>query len=400
MGQHLTGITRLQDISGIGSGGNHIKDISFDQKYSTLLGFTEAEITKYFKVYITELGNKFKFTDNEVLARLKKEYNGYKFSFEDCESVYNPFSIINCFSSKKFDNFWCNTNKATQEFEKLYENYAMSQKSEKKFIINYNEDTISHTNPDFIQLLWQYGYLTIDEEREKQIILRYSNKEVQTQIENIKIGLYRKFMPPEEQLRKEIARILLIDKGIQNFAKQLCIYYYTNPKITSKSHFEDNLSEILRETGLSFSVENQRKKGKGICDIFIENENKRELFIIELKYNRASKEGMNQITDKNYVTKHLETRDIVFSISITYDEALKTINSIEHIIYKKDDPVIEKHFKVSIMLISVCVDAEVTELQLRKGDSIINYNIKINIYLIFLFKSLSNHFSLQIFHTI
>ena len=243
----------------------------------------------------------------------------------------------------KFDSFWCDTNKATEKFEKLYENYAMSEKSEKKFIINYNEDTISHTNPDFIQLLWQYGYLTIDEERERQIILRYPNKEVQTQIENIKIRLYRKFMPPEKQLRKEIARILLIDKDIQNFAKQLCIYYYNNPKITSKSHFEDNLSEILREIDLSFSVENQRKKGKGI--IFIENENKRELFIIKLKYNRTSKKGMKQIIDNSYAIKHLETRDIVFSISISYDKALKTINSIGYIIYNKDHPVIENTLK-------------------------------------------------------
>ena len=121
---------------------------------------------------------------------------------------------------------------------------------------------------------------------------------------------------------------------------------------------------------MNFSVESQRNTGKGI--IFIENENKRELFIIELKCNRDSKEGINQIIVKNYAIKHLETRDIVFSISINYDEALKTINSIEYIMYKKDDPVIKKHFKVSIMLISVCVDAEVTELQLRKGDSIIN----------------------------
>ena len=361
-GQHLTGITRLDNISGIGSGANHIKDISFDQKYSTLLGFTESEITKYFKAYITELGNEFKFTDNEVLARLKEEYNGYKFSFKDCESVYNPFSIINCFSSKEFDNFWTKSNKGSKKLKEIYENYAMSENSEKKFIIDSDDNTISYTDPNFIQLLWQYGYLTIDKKIGKEVILRYPNKEVQTQIEDIKIALYRKLMPPEKQLRKEIARILLVDKDIQNFAKQLCIYYYNNPTISSESHFEDNLSEILREAGLSFSVENQRKTGRGICDLFIENENKRELFIIELKYNKTSKEGMDQIKERNYAGKHLETRDIVFLISINYKVKNKTIDSIGHSIYKKNYPEIEKHFEVSIMNTSVCVDAEVTEV--------------------------------------
>ena len=117
---------------------------------------------------------------------------------------------------------------------------------------------------------------------------------------------------------------------------------------------------------MNFSVESQRNTGKGI--IFIENENKRELFIIELKYNKTSKKARKQIIDKNYAIKHLETRDIVFSISINYDEALKTINSIEHIKYEKEYPVIERHFEVSMMQMSVCVDAEVTEVQLRKGD--------------------------------
>ena len=362
-GVHLTGITRLDNL---GYGINYIYDVSFEENYATLFGFTEKEIIEYFQAHIKELARELKYTDDAVIARLKEEYNGYKFSVDDCESVYNPISIIHCFFFKTFDSFWCNTNKATEKFEKLYENYAMSEKSEKKFIINYYDHTISHTNPDFIQLLLQYGYLTIDEEREKQIILRYPNKEVQTQIEDIKIALYRKFMPPENQLRKEIARILLIDKNIKNFAKQLCIYYYYNPKITSENNFEDNLSEILRENGLSFSVENQRKTGKGI--IFIENENKRELFIIELKYNKTSKKARKQIIDKNYAIKHLETRDIVFSISINYSKALGTINSIGHMEYEKDYPVIEKHFKVSMMQMSVCVDAEVTEIKLRKGD--------------------------------
>ena len=99
-----------------------------------------------------------------------------------------------------------------------------------------------YTNPNFIQLLWHYGYLTIDEEREKQVILRYPNEEVQTQIENIKIALYRKFMPPEKQLRKEIAKILLlikIYKILQNkYAYIITIILKSYQKVTSRIIFQ------------------------------------------------------------------------------------------------------------------------------------------------------------------
>ena len=169
-GQHLTGITRLQDISGLGSGGNHIDDISFKKNYATLLGFTEKEISEYFQVHIKELASKFGFTEDVALARLKEEYNGYKFSFEDCESVYDPYSIIKCFNFKEYGYFWSDSNKSPSKLQALYENYAMSEKSEKDFVVNIDKKDISYKDPIFIQLMWQYGYLTI---QEKDIIRLY-----------------------------------------------------------------------------------------------------------------------------------------------------------------------------------------------------------------------------------
>ena len=86
-------------------------------------------------------------------------------------------------------------------------------------------------------------------------------------------------MPPSKEVHKKIALALLLDKDIQKFAKLLCEYYYSNEIVfTSESAFENNLSDILKETGLNFSVKNQFRTGKGICDIFIENGNKREVF--------------------------------------------------------------------------------------------------------------------------
>ena len=219
-GQHLAGITRLQDISGLGSGGNHIYDISFEKKYATLLGFTEEEISEYFQAHIKELARNFEPTEEDaVLARLKEEFNGYKFSFEDCESVYNPYSIVKCLSFKKFDYFWDFSNKNPLKLQELYENYAMSGKSDKDFAVNIGSNDISYQDPDFIQLMWQYGYLTIHEKRDRQVILKYPNKEAKSEINKIKVSIYQKIMPPSKELRKKIALTLLIDKRYTKICK-------------------------------------------------------------------------------------------------------------------------------------------------------------------------------------
>ena len=155
----------------------------------------------------------------------------------------------------------------------------------------------------------------------------------------------------------------------------LCEYYYSNvPMFTSESAFENNLSEILKESGLNFSVENQFKTGKGICNIFIEKQNKREVFVLELKYNKTSKEGMKQIVDNNYSEKYIASRNVVFSISINYNQVAKTINSFGYIINKKKKAEIEKHFKVSISEEDLLINSIVAELKSKEGDTNANLN--------------------------
>ena len=38
-------------------------------------------------------------------AKLKLQYDGYKFS-EESEEIYNPFSLMNAFGDNKLGNYW------------------------------------------------------------------------------------------------------------------------------------------------------------------------------------------------------------------------------------------------------------------------------------------------------
>lgn len=84
---------------------NQITDISMNEKYASLLGYTQEELELYFPEYIEILAQKKRdFKKKELLREIKHWYNGY--SWDAITRVYNPFSILSLFQSLRFDNYW------------------------------------------------------------------------------------------------------------------------------------------------------------------------------------------------------------------------------------------------------------------------------------------------------
>lgn len=100
----ITGVSRFSHTS-LFSGANHLKDISFWEDYSAICGITEEELRTVFSTSIPVLSEKLKVSDEETLKRLKENYDGYHFC-QDSPDIYNPYSILNAFESRKIDNFW------------------------------------------------------------------------------------------------------------------------------------------------------------------------------------------------------------------------------------------------------------------------------------------------------
>jgi Predicted AAA-ATPase len=86
----ITGITRFSKIN-IFSALNHLKDISSNKNYATLLGYTQEELEHHFEAYMPAAEADNNMNRAELLAELKHWYNGY--SWDGITKVYNPFSI-------------------------------------------------------------------------------------------------------------------------------------------------------------------------------------------------------------------------------------------------------------------------------------------------------------------
>lgn len=104
----LTGVTRFQHVS-IFSKLNNLVDISDSPEYASICGYTDEEIDEYFGPYIKEYlpaGN----NEETFREKIRKYYDGYRFSTKCKTKLYNPLSIGLFFAGGcSFDNFWIET---------------------------------------------------------------------------------------------------------------------------------------------------------------------------------------------------------------------------------------------------------------------------------------------------
>ncbi|MDY4521794.1 MAG: AAA family ATPase [Bacteroidales bacterium] len=100
----LTGITKFSQVS-VFSGLNNIEDISMNPAYDSLCGLTKDELTSIFCEPIAELAEENDVSYEDMLAQLKKHYDGYHFS-KKMTDIYNPFSLLSALKNKEIDNYW------------------------------------------------------------------------------------------------------------------------------------------------------------------------------------------------------------------------------------------------------------------------------------------------------
>ena len=188
----MTGVSKFSKVS-LFSGLNQLHDITIDEKFSNVCGYTQEDLDVTFQDYLQEV-------DRE---KLRRWYNGY--SWMGQERVYNPFDIL-LFISKgwTYRNYWFET--GSPEFLiRLFrdKNYFLPDldgiRVTEEILQSFEIDRI---NP--VTLLFQSGYLTIDHAltyRERlMFVLRVPNQEV-------RIALHDQFVNAYTDLNEEKIRL-------------------------------------------------------------------------------------------------------------------------------------------------------------------------------------------------
>lgn len=175
----VTGITKFTK-TGIFSAMNNLNDISVDEHYASMLGYTREELDRSFAPHIQKTAEALQLSEEELLEKIRAYYNG--FSFDGEHFVYNPFSILNFFSKGKFHNYWFDSGSPSFIVDYIRKN-NISVESYRDFIVMpgfASQTEIERAQP--ASFLFQAGYLTFKGRYEDGYILDYPNLEVLSSI--------------------------------------------------------------------------------------------------------------------------------------------------------------------------------------------------------------------------
>lgn len=114
----LTGVTKFGKVS-VFSDLNNLRDLTMEPEYNSICGITETELITYMRGGIELLAEKQRMSFEDTCARLKKSYDGYRFSEDEAEGIYNPFSLLNVMESRRFADYWFLTATPTMLVELL-----------------------------------------------------------------------------------------------------------------------------------------------------------------------------------------------------------------------------------------------------------------------------------------
>ncbi len=264
----ITCVSKFSRVS-IFSDLNNLDDLSMQPEFGTLLGYTEDELENYFHDFIHKMSHKILINYSECKTQLKTWYNGYRFT-EKNEKVYNPFSVLNALKKKDFKNYWFET--GTPSFllnlikEKDYPIPAIEKLTlPEEAFTTYDLDTL-----ELEPLLFQTGYITINEFDEIMYELGYPNQEVKVSFLSY---LYQHFsLVKDTQLKNQYKLISLhLKKGaIDSFIQLINSIFAAIPYNLIANQAENYYHSLFylmlsafRCTGTDRSINQPRQDGHG-----------------------------------------------------------------------------------------------------------------------------------------
>ena len=270
--------------------------------------------------------------------QMQQWYDGY--SFKDVPHIYNPNSVVNAATYKKYISYWTKT----ETFESLQEYIDMNMEGLRDDIVKliagedvivdvstFSNDMVTfHSKDDVLTLLIHLGYLAIKGSTNLGVIVHIPNEEIKLEFKtcvknnNRYAGVYDLIKNTDVLLNdiwslnsEAVAKIF--DEAHQDHTS---ILTYNN---------ENSLANVIAislflSTTNTYNVVRELPTGKGYADLVYlpkPGVNKPAL-LIELKYDKSAQTAITQIKEKNYLQFFKDYKGEVLLVGINYSKDTKT----------------------------------------------------------------------------
>lgn len=315
----ITGITKFSQLS-IFSTINNLYNISMLPEFAAICGITEQELTTTMAPDIALMAQANDISPEEMHQRLKRQYDGYHFS-EDSADIYNPFSLIKAFDSKKLGDYWFDSGTPTfliRQMQQYQTDITNLEKIEAE-ATDFNKPTEAMTSA--LPLLYQSGYLTIkDYEPESKIYtLSIPNQEV-------RVGFTEGLLPSYIGLDSRDARLgfalkfwrALKQDDIDLAMREMQAFMAGLPYVEG---FKKKLADAANREGfyeytmylvfsmLNVYVRTQVKCNNGRIDMVVRMP--QTTYVFEFKTVGTAQQALDQINAKGYALPYQTTNRLV-----------------------------------------------------------------------------------------
>ena len=322
----LTGITKFSQVS-IFSELNNITNVSMDDEYAGICGITKEELLENMSDDIDMLADAFGYSREMMIAKLKENYDGYHFS-KKSPDVFNPYSLLNCFSKKELGAFWFSSGTPTYLINMLRQFGVLPTEIAPTEAVSSSFNAPTENMKTITPLLYQSGYVTIKEyDPETRIYtLDIPNKE-------IKVGLFDNLLPnyvdgvSAERGNVAIAKMaLLIAKRNMDGALHLLQDFLGTVPYCNVTNYEGHYQQMLYiifTLLTNYLVDVEVHTPRGRVDIVLLT--KTDLYVVELKLNKSAQAAMQQINLKNYRQRFALCGLPITKVGINFDSTQGTI---------------------------------------------------------------------------
>lgn len=320
----VTGVSRFSKIS-LFSDMNNLTDISMKSRYATICGYTEEDMRVYFGRRISELAAERGISENKMFELVRLKYNGYNFNGK--QRIYNPWSVLNCMAYGELKNYWFET--GTPYFLKTYA---------ERFVTDVEGVITSQTqlghldfwDEDLTPLLYQTGYLTLDEELEEGLFrLRHPNEEVSESFRRLLLVAYTQKGDGELQYAERFIREGLKEKDAEKLKSALNACFANIPYqifIRDKEAYYHSILHLVFML-LHYRLRSEVSVSGGRIDLVLEKFG--EVWLLECKLDESAQAALDQIQNKDYPAAYRNTGKSLWAMGINFDSKTKRIEELK-----------------------------------------------------------------------
>ena len=326
----LTGVTKFSQVS-VFSGFNQPADISMDRRYEALCGITEEELYEVFDEPIKKLAVRYKYTDEEMKEFLKRQYDGYHFS-DELTDIYNPFSLLNAFSSQRIDDFWFRSGTPTYLIRLLnHTDEDLDEMTGRYYdpseFVDYKADV---EKP--LPMIYQSGYLTIKDcdLSMNTFLLDFPNNEVRKGFVTLVANNYLQTKEDTGGVSREL--VLALKAGnTEKFRKHLTSFLADIPYTMRRKETERERERyfhytfyLLMRMVSCYTVYTEKEQSEGRVDCIIEVPG--YVYIFEFKLDGTADEALQQIEDKGYARPYEADERKLYRIGVSFSSETGTVS--------------------------------------------------------------------------